>query len=289
MIVLITGNRGFIGSATQKALEDRGDVVIGFDIADGFDLTDYLRFALTVARLPTKPDVILHEAAIARFADADANPKLAHAVNVTASQHVVTVAEQHHIPIVFASTGSVYMPVTQTPPITEDFPVAGNSIYGVTKLIAETYVRAARVPTIILRYAHLYGASKIGHGLIGGFRAAIEAGRHPQLLGGEQTNDFTYIDDVVAANLAAIDKIVGFDPSAVAGVYNIGTGVEISALDAGEQICFAFGYDGPIDVLPARSVDPARFVYDISKAERLLGFRAKVPFAQGLAHMKAKL
>lgn len=281
MIVFITGNRGFVGSATEAALESRGNVVIGYDIAEGDDLTDVRRLQLAVR--DCRPDVILHEAAIARFADADADPKLAHAVNVLGTMNVVAAAEEFGIPIVFASTGSVYMPVGQEPPITEDFPVAGNSVYGVTKLIAETYVRSARVPTIVLRYAHLYGAAKIGHGLIGGFRAAIEAGRHPTLLGGEQTNDFTYIDDVVSANLAAIDAVVAQDGAR--GVINIGTGVELSALDAGQMICEAFGYTGPIDILPSRSVDPPRFVYDVSKAERELGWRARVSFAAGLADM----
>ncbi len=112
-------------------------------------------------------------------------------------------------------------------------------------------------------------------------RAAIDAGRHPILLGGKQTNDFTYIDDVVAANLAAIDA----NPDAWNSVYNIGTGVELSALDAGRIICDVFGYHGEIDVKPPRSVDPLRFVYDVSRAERYLGFRAAFGFRDGLERM----
>ncbi len=277
--VLITGHRGFVGSSTARALQARGDRVSGFDVSDGDDIRDLMSVYKAISL--AQPDVILHEAAIARFADADADPVLAHEVNTLGTKNVADVAGELGVPLVFASTGSVYMPVTEDPPITEDFPTSGNSIYGVTKLLAEEYVRRAKVSWIILRYAHLYGADKIGHGLIGGFRAAIDAGRHPTLLGGAQTNDFTYIDDVVAANLAAIDA----NPDAWNSVYNIGTGVELSALDAGRIICDVFGYHGEIDVRPPRSVDPLRFVYDVSRAERYLGFRAAFGFRDGLERM----
>ncbi len=283
MRVLVTGHRGFVGSATTAALRARGDTVTGYDVLDGQNLSDILLLVEAIER--DKPDVILHEAAIAQFSVADANPILAHEVNVIGTQNVVRAANMLSVPIVFASTGSVYMPLSQEPPITEDFPAAGNSVYGVTKFIAEEYVKRATVPWIVLRYAHLYGANKIGHGLIGGFRAAIEAGRHPVVLGGEQTNDFTYIDDVVAANLAALDA----PKAAWNEVYNVGTGTELSAIGAGRIICDVFDYWGEIDIAPPRSVDPPRFVYDTSKATERLGFTAKVDFRSGLLEMKARL
>src|SRR5690606_14742979 len=111
---------------------------------------------------------------------------------------------QHNIPLVYASTGSVYMPITQTPPITEDFRACGNSVYACSKYLGELYVRASRVPWIILRYSHLYGKEKRHHGLIGGFLDRINFGMAPVLYGGKQSNDFMYIDDTARANMFAL-------------------------------------------------------------------------------------
>lgn len=283
MNVLITGNRGFVGAATQRALEALGHTVIGFDVFDGKDIRQ--KEALDEAIRGHRPDRILHLTAVARFADADANPVQAFEINCTGTRNVVRASSFHHIPLVHASTGSVYMPLKEKPPITESFPIAGNSIYGCSKVVAEGYVRQSRAPYIILRYGHLYGAEKRGHGLIGGYLDAIEQGRNPKLFGGEQTNDFMYIDDVVKANVLALDAA----PDAWGEAYNIGTGVELSARDAGDIVCGVWGYDGPIDVVPQRSVDPDRFVFDVRKAKHKLGFEADFDFRRGLHEMRKHL
>lgn len=279
MRILVTGDRGFVGMATVAELEQAGHEVHGFDIMAGGDIRDADDFAEDVERV--QPDRILHLAAVARFADADADPRLAHATNVVGSQNVASAAATYHVPVVYASTGSVYMPISQEPPITEDFPAAGNSIYGCTKLLGELYIQAADVPSIVLRYSHLYGAEKRMHGLISGFIDRIERGLAPRLYGGAQSNDFCYVDDIARANRLALEA-----PWDCWGqVYNIGTGEELSAEDAGRAVCDAWGYDGAVEVLTGRPYDAPRFVYDTSKAERLLGFRAQYTFAEGLAAM----
>jgi nucleoside-diphosphate-sugar epimerase len=229
-----------------------------------------------------RPDRILHLAAIARFADADANPMLAHETNVLGTKNVAAVATRLHVPLVYASTGSVYMPIKQKPPITEDFAACGNSVYGCTKYLGELYVRQV-TPHIILRYAHLYGAEKRMHGLIGGFLARIERGLAPTLYGGKQSNDFTYIKDVAKANVMALTTT--WDKWNQA--YNVGTGEELTAEAAGKIICAAFNYAGAVDVQEQRTVDPDRFVFDCSKAERMLGFKADYDFERGLRDMNA--
>jgi nucleoside-diphosphate-sugar epimerase len=186
-----------------------------------------------------RPERILHLAAIARFADADANPMLAHETNVLGTMNVSAVAAKMHVPLVYSSTGSVYMPIKQKPPITEDFAACGNSVYGCTKYLGELYVKQV-TPHIILRYAHLYGHEKRMHGLIGGFLARIERGLAPTLYGGKQSNDFTYIKDIAKANAMALEA--PWDKWGQA--YNIGTGEELSAEAAGRVICEAFGYEG---------------------------------------------
>ena len=276
--VLITGNKGFVGTVTEKLFHENGIEVVGYDIMDGLDIRD--REQLEQVVIATKPNRILHLAAIARFDEADANPIRVHETNVLGTMNVVNVARKYHIPLVFASTGSAYMPIKLKPPITEDFPVMGNSVYGCSKALSEIYVRQYN-PHIVLRYAHLYGAEKRYHGLIGGFLSRIEHDLEPVLYGGKQSNDFTYIKDVADANYLAVTA--SWDKWNQA--YNIGTGEELTAEAAGKIICKAANYKGKITLKPQRTVDPDRFVFDCSKAERMLGFKARYSFALGLEDM----
>lgn len=288
MKILITGNRGFVGAETQRLIEGKSGKlptppeheVIGYDLMDGFDIRDMRQLSNFVEQ--QQPNRILHLAAIARFSDADKDPHLAFETNVLGTKNVSEVARKYHIPLVYSSTGSVYMPIQDyTGAIKEDWPAKGNSVYGCTKFAGETYV-SKHTPHIILRYAHLYGKEKRMHGLIGGFLERIERGLAPTLYGGKQSNDFTFIKDIAAANLAALtapwDKWNQ--------IYNVGTGEELSAKEAGEAVCEALGWPKEkIEIKEQRTVDPDRFLFDCSKAERMLGFKAKYSFAAGLKEM----
>lgn len=270
MKVLITGNIGFVGQETQRLLETEGHEVIGYDIMEGHDIRREIC-------PPERPDRILHLAAITRFEDADRDPKLAFETNVLGTKNLVDYAAANSIPIVYASTGSVYMPINLEPPITETFHARGNSVYGCTKYMGELYVKE-HTPHIILRYAHLYGREKRGHGLIGGFLDRIDRGMAPTLYGGKQGNDFTYIKDIAMANYLALTA--SWDKWNQ--VFNIGTGEELSAEEAGNIVCQVAGYDGEIERIESRSVDASRFVFDISKARKMLGFEPKYTFRKGL-------
>lgn len=283
MKILVTGSRGFVGSETVKLLEKEGHSVIHYDLMDGYDIRDesQLKWAISGKKDETdEPDRILHLAAIARFSDADKDPNLAFETNVLGTKNVVYVAMKYHIPLVFASTGSIYMPISREGAIKEDWEGKGNSVYGCTKYAGETYV-AKHTPHIILRYAHLYGREKRMHGLIGGFLDRINRGLAPTLYGGKQSNDFTYIKDVARANVLALtapwDKWNQ--------IYNVGTGESLTAKEAGEAVCKASGYTGNIEVKEQRTVDPDQFLFDCSKAERMLGFKAEYNFSDGLADM----
>lgn len=280
MRILVTGDKGFVGSATTKLLKERSHEVIGYDLMDGFDIRDLAQLTKVVEA--SKPQRVLHLAAIARFADADANPMLAHETNVLGTMNVAMVARMCHVPLVYSSTGSVYMPIKKKPPITESFEACGNSVYGCTKYLGEMYVKQSSAPYIILRYAHLYGHEKRMHGLIGGFLDRINRGLAPTLYGGRQSNDFTYIHDVARANVLSLEA--PWDKWHQA--YNIGTGEELTAEQAGRLVCDAWGYTGRIDLQEQRTVDPDRFVFDCSKAERMLGFKALYDFRAGLEDMK---
>jgi len=279
MRVLITGDKGFVGSETRKLLEAEDHEVIGYDLMDGYDIRDAEQLLDKVQR--ERPDAILHLAAIARFADADKDPKLAFETNAVGTANVAMVAKKTHTKVVYASTGSVYMPITDfTGSIKEDWPAKGNSVYGCTKYAGECYIREV-TPHIILRYAHLYGKEKRMHGLIGGFLERIERGLAPTLYGGKQSNDFTYIKDVARANVLALtapwDKWNQ--------VYNIGTGEELSAEEAGKLVCDVAGYKGEIELKEQRTVDPEKFLFDVSKASRMLNFTYEYDFEKGLKDM----
>ena len=281
MNILITGNKGFVGTETQKYIESQGHFVFGYDIMeDRNDIRDIERFEAFV--VDNKIDRILHLAAIARFSDADKDPQLAFETNVLGTKNVASIAKKYHIPVVYSSTGSVYMPITDFKgSIKEDWPAKGNSVYGCTKYAGETYIRECS-PYIILRYAHLYGKEKRMHGLIGGFTDRISRGLAPTLYGGKQSNDFTYIKDIARANYLAVtapwDKWNQ--------VYNIGTGEEISAEQAGKDICKALGWpEADVEIKEARTVDPERFWFDCTKAEKMLNFKYAYSFADGLKDM----
>ena len=278
MRVLITGEAGFVGTETTKLFLEKGVEIVGYDLMRGEDVRDIAQFDAVVAQ--TKPNRILHLAAIARFSDADKEPRLAYEMNVTGTRNVVLTAAKYHVPLVYASTGSVYMPIEREPPITEDFQVRGNSVYGCSKAVGEAYVQMS-TPWIILRYAHLYGREKRHHGLIGGFLKRIERGLAPTLYGGKQSNDFTSVKDVALANYLACTA--SWD--AWNQAYNIGTGEEITAEEAGNIVCELTGYKGNVEKREGRIVDPQRFVYDVRKAEQYLGFKAQYNFRDGLADM----
>lgn len=281
MKILITGDKGFVGTETKKYIGDKAEIV-GYDIMDGYDIRDAQQLEAVVQA--TKPDRILHLAAIARFAEADKNPRLAFETNYLGTRNVALVAGKHHIPVVYASTGSVYMPITDLPPekgINEEMPGRGNSVYGCTKYAGETVIQEYANPHIILRYAHLYGAEKRHHGLIGGFLSRINRGLAPTLYGGAQSNDFTYIKDVARFNYTALTA----PWDSWNQVYNVGTGEELTAEQAGDIVCRFANYSGKIEKVKGREVDPQRFFYDMSKAKAMLGFEYEYSFEEGLKDM----
>lgn len=281
MKVLITGDKGFVGTETKKFIGDKAQI-IGYDIMDGLDIRDAQQLEAYV--LLHRPDRILHLAAIARFAEADKDPHLAFETNVLGTRNVALVAGKHHIPVVYSSTGSVYMPITDMPPETgihEDMSGKGNSVYGCTKYMGEEYIREYCNPYIILRYAHLYGKEKRHHGLIGGFMDRINRGLAPTLYGGQQSNDFTYIKDVARFNWTALNA----PWDAQNQVYNVGTGEELTSERAGDIVCKFAGYNGTVNKVAGREVDPARFFYNMTKAKVMLGFEAEYTFEKGLEDM----
>lgn len=279
MHILITGSEGFVGTETKKLLERNGHTIWEYDLMLGQDIRD--REQLDGFTKDHKPDRILHLAAIARFADADADPKLAHDTNVIGTMNVVAIAKKYHIPLVFSSTGSAIMPLdAYKPPFDETIPARGNSVYGSTKAMAEYYVRQ-HTPHIVLRYGHLFGAEKRMHGAISGFLDRMVRGLKPVLYGGQQTNSFLYIKDVARANMLAL--LAPWD--CWNQIYNIGSPEELTTEYVFDCIREMTGYIGEVEHVPQRTVDPSRFAFDVRKAERMLKFTPKYSFKEGLEEM----
>lgn len=275
--IVVTGGSGFVGSNTIPLLEKEGYKVFNYDLKEGYDIRNKQQLIDAI----DSGDKVLHLAAIARFAEADADPLVAWETNVLGTRNVAEVCEEMGADrMVYSSTGSVYMPIDKEPPITEDFSAKGNSVYGCSKYIGEQSIKQSlkEVPYVILRYAHLYGEGKVGHGAIGGFISRMERGMAPTLYGGKQSNDFTYVKDIALANLMALEA----PETALNDVYNIGTGEEISTEDCFNIMADRFGYHKEFEMFPARTVDPLRFVFDVKKAYEKFGFTAKYNFKDGL-------
>lgn len=284
-VVLITGHAGFVGRETTRYFLEKGWGVVGYDLMTGQDFRNIEKLKKFCEEV--KPDRILHLGAVARFSEADDDPKLAFETNAIGTRNIAVVAGELGIPVVYASTGSVYMPIVDTPPITESFSAKGNSVYACSKYLGELYVKQYAGTYIILRYSHLYGKDKRYHGLIGGFLDRMDRALAPTLYGGGQSNDFMYIKDVAKANyLAVIASADNWRQT-----YNIGTGHELTAKEAGDIIIEMNNkhsdkpFKGKVDVKKGRTVDPERFVFDCTKAKNMLKFEADFDFKSGLDDM----
>jgi UDP-glucose 4-epimerase len=250
---LVTGGAGFIGSHLVEALLKRGDHVRVLDsLATGrvanldpfmadiefhrADLRD--REAVQIAAHGV--DVILHQAALPSVQRSVQDPMACHEINVTGTLHVLEAAREAQVRrVVMASSSSVYGDTPVLPKV-ESMPAAPLSPYAVSKLAAERYglvwSHVYGLPVIALRYFNVFGprqdpASDYA-AVIPRFATALLAGKRPTIYGdGQQTRDFTYIENVVAANLASAAA-----PAEVSGAYNVAAGDRMSLLDLVQRL-----------------------------------------------------
>jgi UDP-glucose 4-epimerase len=202
-------------------------------------------------------------------------------VNVLGTIHVLEAARAHGAQIVFSSTGgAIYGDVEQ--PAREDDPRRPVSPYGTSKLAAEEYLatwNALHGTThVVLRFANVYGPRqlpKLEGGVVSIFLDRLRSGEGITIYGdGEQTRDFVYVGDVVAAVLAGIGK--------AGGVFNIGTGAETSVNELFDACRRIAGAELDAEHAGARPGDALRSVLDVSRAERELGWQPQTPLAEGL-------
>lgn len=296
---LVTGGGGFIGSNLVEALLGRGDTVRVLDdfstgrrenlsSLSGFELVEAdVRDPGVCARAVAGVDFVLHQAAIPSVQRSVLDPVTTNAVNVVGTLNLLVAARDAKVKrFVMASSSSLYGE-SETLPKVETMPSAPISPYGLQKLAGETYCRIFHrlygLPTIALRYFNVFGKRQDPgseySAVIPKFVRTIKDGDSPTIFGdGEQTRDFTYIDNVVQANLASC--VAG--PEAFGGAYNVACGDRISL---NELVSILGGFAGR-EVLPsygeARPGDIKHSLAAIDLARKRLGYDPAVDLREGL-------
>ncbi|HXH09628.1 MAG TPA: NAD-dependent epimerase/dehydratase family protein [Alphaproteobacteria bacterium] len=302
MKFLVTGAAGFVGSHLTERLLGEGHEVVGVDCFVPYyprelkeknlaALVPHARFRFIEANLLDLDlpallaqgiDGIFHQAAQAgvraswgkEFADYTL-------LNILATQHLLEAAKTQPLrKFVYASSSSVYGDVT-TLPMREDALPKPLSPYGVSKLSAEhlcyLYWKNYGVPTIALRYFTVYGPRQRPDMAFHRFLRLMLQGQPIPIYGdGEQKRDFTYIDDIVEANLLA------FQTPLAGEVFNIGGGTTITLIDAIGVCEEVTRRRAKLDIQPAEKGDVRQTLADVSRAAQHLGYHPKVRLRQGL-------
>lgn len=298
---LVTGGAGFIGSNLVRRLVAAGARVRVFDnlasgrlenlagVADDIEFVrGDLRDAAAVRAALRGIRCVFHAGALASVQASVDDPATTHEVNVTGTLNVLLAARDAGAErVVFSSSASVYGDSSAMPQ-REDMRPAPLSGYALSKLAGEHYGQVFHglygLKFFALRYFNVFGPRQdpASHyaAVIPLFLRAYLAGRQPVIYGdGEQTRDFTYVEDVISANLACLAA-----PDGAAGAaYNIAYGDRISVNDLARQIARLAGQPFAPVYAPARAGDIRESQADASRARRILGWRPEHDFPAGLA------
>jgi nucleoside-diphosphate-sugar epimerase len=297
---LVTGAAGFIGRSIAAALLKRGETVRGIDSfitgkrdnLAGLEAMEFVEGDLTdpeqCARACQGVDVVFHEAALASVPRSVADPASTNLHCVTATLNLLIAARAAGVRrVVYAGSSSAYGD-TPTLPKHEEMLPNPISPYAVAKLAGEHYMRAFAkvygVETVVLRYFNVFGPFQdpTSHysGVLAVFCRRMLSGQQPTIYGdGGQSRDFTYIDNVVHANLLA----AGAPAEKVAGqMMNVATGSRCTLNDTFRILRELTGYVGEPAYAPPRSGDIRDSLADIRRAGELLGYSPIVDLREGL-------
>ncbi len=303
---LVTGGAGFIGSNLVEALLKRGARVRVLDnlatgrmanlapfLADIEFIQGDIRDIEIVRRAVAGIELVFHQAAIPAVQRSIDDPLATNEVNVTGTLHVLLAARDAGVQrVVFASSSSVYGNSPNLPK-RESMPVEPLSPYAVSKLAGERYCQAWTevygMPTIALRYFNVFGPRQDPRSdyaaVIPRFVTSMLQGHAPIIYGdGQQSRDFTYIDNVIAANLCAAEA-----PATVSGYFNVACGERISLLHLIDAINRCLGTAIAPQHGTPRTGDVKHSQADIRLIRTALGYEPVVDFAEGLHHTIAFL
>ena len=297
---LVTGAAGFIGRSIAAALVARGESVRGIDNfitgkrenLTGLEVMDFIEGDLAdpaaCARACEGIEVVFHEAALASVPRSVADPVATNVNCVDSTLNVLVAARNAGVRrAVYAGSSSAYGD-TPTLPKHEEMNPSPISPYAVAKLAGEHYMtsftRVYGLETVTLRYFNVFGPYQdpTSHysGVLAIFCRKMLKGEQPTIYGdGEQSRDFTYIDNVVGANLLAAEA----PAEKVSGeVMNTATGQRITLNETFKILCDLTGYNGQPAYGPPRAGDVRDSLADIRKAEDLMGYKPLVDFRGGL-------
>jgi UDP-glucose 4-epimerase len=297
---LVTGVAGFIGRSIAAALLTRGESVRGIDSfitgrranLIGLEGMEFIEGDLAnpaaCAEVCAGVDIVFHEAALNSVPRSVADPVATNLNCVVATLNLLMAAREAGVRrVIYAGSSSAYGD-TPTLPKHEGMASKPISPYAVAKLAGENYTRVfARVyglETVVLRYFNVFGPYQDPHShysaVLAVFSRRMLAGEQPTIYGdGEQSRDFTYIDNVVHANLLAAaapaEKVSG-------QVMNTATGQRITLNLTFAILCELTGYKGKPAYEERRAGDMRDSLADIRLAGDLLGYKPIVDFREGL-------
>ncbi len=296
---LVTGGAGFIGSHIVDELVRRGERVRVLDdfstgkrenlasVAHRVELKGGdIRDVATVKAAMLGVDYVLHQAALPSVPRSVADPMTTNEVNVTGTLNVLMAAREANVKrVVYASSSSVYGN-NPTLPKREDMSTNPLSPYAVSKLAGENYCRAFHqvygLPMVALRYFNVFGprqdpASQYS-AVIPRFIASLLRGEPPTIYGdGTQSRDFTYVANVVQANLLACHR-----EEAVGQVINVACGERYTLLDLCRELAELTGKTFQPTFAPPRAGDVKHSMAAIDRARQLLDYAPDVGWREGL-------
>jgi UDP-glucose 4-epimerase len=299
MTNLVIGGSGFIGRRLIARLLQTGERVVATSrsVAGRREAPGLAWHTLDIASFDTWPDLldgvsaVYHLAWSSNPARANADPVHDFAQNVVGSLRLLEALKSRATRLVFASSGgAVYGRLTSVP-VAEDGPTRPIGAHGISKLTLENYIRmfvdTADLDATILRIGNAYGPDQshdAGFGVVANYSRRAAAGEPVVIFGdGSTVRDYVYVDDVVEAlHLAGTAR-----PSR--RTFNIGSGEGRSLIDVVRTIEQVLGREVPVRYEPARGFDVPISVLDVRRAQRDLGWRARMPFAQGVARTLAAL
>jgi UDP-glucose 4-epimerase len=284
MKAIITGGAGFIGSNLAEVLSRGNGVIIVDDLSTGNEANirgldiEFVKGSVTdldLLRTTFKDaDYVFHQAAIPSVPRSIKDPISTNEANVNGTLNVLVAARDVGVKkVIYASSSSVYGDTPELPK-REDMKPNPLSPYAVTKLMGEYYCKVFNdvydLKTVSLRYFNVYGPKQDPYSdyaaVIPKFIKRVQEGKPPIIYGdGNQTRDFTSVDDVVSANILA----AGSDAE---GVYNVATGKRITINELAKEIMAITGRDlNPIHEKP-REGDVLHSLGDITKAKKDFGY-----------------
>jgi len=305
--VLVTGGAGFIGSHVAEAYRDRGDRVwVVDDLSTGrpSNIPEGVEFRRMDIGDPELGelfrevggfDIVNHHAAQIDVRKSVADPRADARVNIDGLLNVLECVRRYGAGrVLFVSSGGVVYGEAETRPTPEGAPKQPLSPYGVTKLAAEYYLyyyhQVHGLDYVALRYANVYGPRQNPHGeagVVALFSNRIRNGEPLTIFGdGEQTRDYVYVGDVVAANLALsegpLERSVDLDGRA----FNVATGQETTVNELARLLMEVTGREVPVQYAEARAGELRHSSLDAGRL-RARGWAPSVTLAEGLARTYA--